>query len=87
MVRVEKGVSFDKGFQVQYTIQLCVRQFFILMLRGQRCTRPENACFVCILFSKNIISSGLTLIGMAYSLLIHGQNMDYSLLAGSTGYI
>ena len=36
---------------------------------------------------KHIMSSGLKLIKMAYLPPIYGQNMDFSLLAGSNGYI
>jgi len=36
---------------------------------------------------KHIMSSGLKLIEMAYLSPIYGQNMDFSLLAVSNGYI
>jgi hypothetical protein len=50
----------------------------------------DFACFESILFKKayyDIISSGLKLIKMAYLPPKYGQNMDFSLLAESNGYI
>jgi hypothetical protein len=45
--------------------------------------------FACFAYcsKKNIISGGLKLIKMAYLPPIHGQNMDFSFLAESNGYI
>ena len=50
----------------------------------------DFACFESISFKKayyDIISSGLKLIKMAYLPPRYGQNMDFSLLAESNGYI
>ena len=50
----------------------------------------DFACLESISFKKayyDIISSGLKLIKMAYLPPKYGQNMDFSLLAGSNGYI